>query len=171
MEKHSFEGTHIVFTTSRPFEEVIKTFEDLIGGTPSPDHWSTLFNDLASANASWQQVTEAVTPQIGPSGFICMIKIDLGILLSLQGRKQQVIRYVIGNPLVANRMIAADAEAGLYAPVNVVVYQEDGGQTKIAYDQPSSLLGQFNNEPITTVAQMLGQKLEELMRKAIAIQA
>ena len=97
---------------------------------------------------------------------MCMVKIDLGSLLSLQGRTKQSIRYILGNPLIANQMIEQNSEAGLYVPLSVLVYQDEGGQTTITYDQPSSLMRPFGNQSITAVAQMLDTKLAELTAQA-----
>ncbi len=163
----TFEATHVVVLSSRPFNEVVETFEALIGGTPPPEQWDALFHDLVYADASWQEVTQAVGSLIGPSGFLCMLKIDLGSLLSLQGRKKESIRYIIGNPLIANQMIEHNSQAGLYAPLNVLVYQDEGGQTTIAYDLPSSQMRPFGNPSITAVAQMLDTKLAELVAHAL----
>lgn len=165
MTLHPFEITHIVIPSQRPFETVIGTLEALLGGEPSPEQW-TLLHDLAETHASWEQVTDAIQPFIGPSGFMCMVKIDLGSLLSLQGRHKRSIRYILGNPVIANQMIEHHSEVGLYAPLSVLVYQDDGGQTTIAYDQPSSLMRSFRNSSITTIAQMLDTKLAELTTQA-----
>jgi uncharacterized protein (DUF302 family) len=94
---------------------------------------------------------------------MCLLKIDIGSLLSLQGRKKQSIRYIIGNPLIANQMIEPNSEAGLYVPLSILVYQDEGEPVTIVYDQPSSLMGRFGNRAITGVAQMLDMKLAELV--------
>jgi uncharacterized protein DUF302 len=131
MNVHPFENVHVVISSLRPFDAVIGTLEALLGGVPSFEEWNTVFHDLAEAHASWEHVTQAVHALIGPSGFMCMVKIDLGSLLSLQGRNKQAIRYILGNPLIANQVIEHNSEAGLYAPLSLLVYQDEGGQTMI----------------------------------------
>jgi hypothetical protein len=49
------------------------------------------------------------------------------------------------------------------------VYEDTEGKTQIVYDKPSSLLGQFQNEKISAVAQMLDHKLEELATTAAVL--
>ena len=55
----------------------------------------------------------------------------------------------------------------LYAPLPVLVYENEGGKTCVEYDRPSSLFGQFGNAKVTEVATMLDQKLEQLVAGAI----
>src|ERR1700737_277949 len=100
MNTYAIENTHIVVSSSHSFEAVIEALESLLGGIPSPERVASLFYELVDTNASWQQITQKVESLLGPGGFMCMLKIDLGSLLSLQGRKKQSIRYVIGNPLI-----------------------------------------------------------------------
>jgi hypothetical protein len=48
----------------------------------------------------------------------------------------------------------------------VLVYEADDRSTRIEFDQPSSLFGQFNYSDITTVAQSLDTKLANLIKKS-----
>ena len=57
--------------------------------------------------------------------------------------------------------------AGLYAPLRVLVYEDDRGRTCLEYDKPSSLFGQFNDDRIASVASVLDRKLEDLIAKAM----
>ncbi len=59
-----------------------------------------------------------------------------------------------------------DIRAGLYAPLRVIVYEADNQSTRIEFDQPSSLFGQFNNPNVTTVAKSLDKKLANFIQKA-----
>jgi hypothetical protein len=47
----------------------------------------------------------------------------------------------------------------------VFVYEADDQSTRIEFDQPSSLFGQFDNPEVTTVAQSLDTKLANLIKK------
>jgi len=92
---------------------------------------------------------------------------DHGALLSLFGVKTKAIQYVLGNPLIAIQMTQHNLAAGLYAPLRVLVYEDDRGRTCLEYDKPSSLFGQFNDDRITTVASLLDRKLEDLIAEAV----
>jgi uncharacterized protein (DUF302 family) len=51
----------------------------------------------------------------------------------------------------------------LSAPLHVVVYEDEAGKTFVAYDHYIFLLAQYQREEITQVAQVVEQKLEELL--------
>jgi hypothetical protein len=52
-------------------------------------------------------------------------------------------------------------------PLRVLIYENQEGKTRVEYDRPSSLFGQFGNAKITAIAVMLDGKLEALVTKAI----
>ena len=59
-----------------------------------------------------------------------------------------------------------DVRAGLYVPLSVLVVQVDDRQIGVDFDQPSSVLGQLDNPPITEVAIGLDAKVQRLIEKA-----
>ena len=103
----------------------------------------------------------------GSSGFMLFGTHDHGSLLRIAGQKRKAVQYVVGNPLFAVQMTQHDIRASLYAPLRVLLYENDEGKTCLEYDKPSSLFGQFGNAEITAVATMLDRKLEDLVAKAI----
>ena len=92
---------------------------------------------------------------------------DHGALLRLAGQTKKAVQYLLGNPLFAIRMTQHDIRAGLYAPLRVLLYEDEDGKTCVEYDRPSSLFGQFGNASVTEVATMLDRKLEQLVAEAI----
>jgi uncharacterized protein (DUF302 family) len=89
------------------------------------------------------------------------------LLLRIVGQKRKAVQYVVGNPLIAVQMTQHDVRASLYAPLRVLIYEDNDGKTCLEYDRPSSLFGQFGNERIAPVAASLDRKLEALVAKAI----
>ena len=87
--------------------------------------------------------------------------------MRLAGQQKKAIQYLVGNPLFAIQMTQHDIRASLYAPLRVVLYENEQGETCVEYDKPSSLFGQFGNPKVTDVATMLDRKLEQLVAKAI----
>jgi len=90
-----------------------------------------------------------------------------GALLRLTGQKRKAVQYVVGNPLFAFQMTQHDIRASLYAPLRVLIYEDERGRTCLEYDKPSSLFGQFNDAGIAPVASMLDRKLEDLVTTVI----
>lgn len=58
------------------------------------------------------------------------------------------------------------AWAALYAPLRVVLYENNAGHAIFEYDRPSLLFGQFDDERVTTVARELDASLERVLVKA-----
>jgi hypothetical protein len=92
---------------------------------------------------------------------------DMGSLLALEGRTARVYQYEIGNPLTAESMIRYRAGAGQYAPLRLVLYEENGGSV-IAYDLPSDLFGQFGDERVTKVGHDLDRELKSALNQVLA---
>jgi hypothetical protein len=56
--------------------------------------------------------------------------------------------------------------ASLYAPLRVLLYEDEAGASCIEYDRPSSIFGQFGVDRIGEIATSLDQKLESLAAHA-----
>lgn len=63
-------------------------------------------------------------------------------------------------------MTLHDMRTGLYVPLRLLVYGAHIGSTRLEFDQPSSLFGQFDNPEATAVERSLDTKLASLIKKA-----
>jgi uncharacterized protein (DUF302 family) len=152
---------HVRVVADKPIDKVAKAFEQQLGQF-DPEVYK-----LLTAGENPEKVRVKLEAMVGPSGFMLFRTSDHGALLRLVGQKKKAIQYLVGNPLFAVQMTQHDVRAGLYAPLRVLVYENDQGKTCIEYDMPSSLFGQFGNEKVTAVATMLDEKLEKLVAKAV----
>lgn len=59
-------------------------------------------------------------------------------------------------------------KAALYAPLKVVVYEDEESRTFVAFDSFTSLLVKYQGEEITQVAQLVEQKLDALVAEVTA---
>jgi uncharacterized protein (DUF302 family) len=82
-----------------------------------------------------------IEAMVGPSGFMLFTTSDHGEQLRLAGQKKKSIQYLVGNPLFAMQMTQHDIRAGLYAPLRVLIYENERGKTCVEYDKPSSFFG------------------------------
>jgi uncharacterized protein (DUF302 family) len=57
--------------------------------------------------------------------------------------------------------------AGLYAPLRIVLYEDQEGHSVFEYDRPSSLFGQFVDQQVDDVARGLDVALERALRRAL----
>jgi uncharacterized protein (DUF302 family) len=158
----TFTTTHVREQTEKQFGEVTKDFERQLGKF-DPAVFQALRPDAERVDDARARI-EAMA---GSSGFMLLGTTDHGTLLSVFGVKTKAIQYVLGNPLIAIQMTQHNLAAGLYAPLRVLVYEDNRGRTCLEYDKPSSLFGQFNDDRITTVASLLDRKLEDLIAAAV----
>lgn len=161
----NFTGTCVIVSSEKSFEQVTSAIEAMTGEADN-----TLLRQLKKldTNKSFEQIKSAVEAMVGKSGFTILADFQLGGLLTSQtGRCNKSKLYVIGNPLIAGQMFEHNPAVGLYVPLRLFVYEDFDGKTRVTYDKPSSLLGQFQNEKISMVAQTLDRKLEELATMAV----
>jgi uncharacterized protein (DUF302 family) len=152
---------HVRVVAEKPFDQVTKVFEQQLGQF-NEETYKTL-----AAGEDVEKARAKLEAMVGPSGFMLFRTSDHGSLLRLVGQKKKAIQYLVGNPLFAIQMTQHDIRASLYAPLRVLLYENEQGKTCLEYDKPSSLFGQFGNAKVTDVATMLDQKMEQLVAKAI----
>src|SRR5271170_2220014 len=152
---------HVRVETDKPFDKVTKAFEKELGQFNEETYKSL------AAGEDAEKARAKLEAMVGPSGFMLFKTSDHGSLLRLAGQKKKAIQYLVGNPLFAIQMTQHDIRAGLYAPLRVLIYENEEAKTCVEYDKPSSLFGQFENAKVTDVATMLDLKLEQLVAKAI----
>lgn len=115
---------------------------------------------------SFDDVTKAVKSLVAKNGMMVMAEVDQGKMLSMTGLQLQAKLFLIGNPNVGKQLFEQNHAVGLYVPLRLFVYTDANSKTYVAYDKPSTLLSQFQNDKVSMVAQMLDQKIEGLATMA-----
>jgi uncharacterized protein (DUF302 family) len=162
MATSTFTTTHVRVLCEKRFGEITTSIEGQLGKL-DPTVLQALGADAAHADDARARIGALA----GSSGFMLFGTIDHGSLLTLAGQQRKGVQYVLGNPLIAIEMTRHNLASGLYAPLRLLVYEDDRGRTCLEYDKPSSLFGQFNDDRIASVASLLDRKLEDLVAKAI----
>jgi uncharacterized protein (DUF302 family) len=160
MNDTRFMVDHVQQVSDKPFDKVAAAFEQQLGRF-DPEVYRSL-----AANGDVNEIKARIETMVGPSGFMLFGTNNHGALLRLAGQKRKAVQYVVGNPLFALQMTQHDIRASLYAPLRVLLYENEEGTTCLEYDQPSSLFGQFGDERITATATMLDRKLAGLVAVA-----
>ena len=153
--------THVRVRTEKPFGEVTAALEARMG------KFDPIVVEELRRGADPESVRARLERMAGPSGFMLFATHNHGALLRIVGQKRKAIQYVVGNPLFALQMTQHDIRASLYAPLRVLLYEDDRGKTCLEYDKPSSLFGHFNDHRIAPVASMLDRKLEALVAAVV----
>ncbi len=111
---------------------------------------------------SFPDVSDSIKKLVAKNGMMVMAEVDQGKMLSMTGLRLNAKLFLIGNPNVGKKLFAEDHGVGLYVPLRIFVYSDEHGKTFVAYDKPSALLSQFQNEQVAMVAKMLDEKLAGL---------
>ena len=147
---------HIRISSGRPFAEVRRKLE---GTVPKLD------TGIAEALGSGDQKRANDYEQTGPKLSIFGER-DHGALLQIVGSRRNALQYEIGNPLTASKMTRHQLPAALYAPLRVVLFEDEQGRGIFEYDKPSSFFGQYGDERVTEVGRYLDVALEDVLRNA-----
>jgi uncharacterized protein (DUF302 family) len=154
-----FSGVRIRFDSERRFDEVVKALLADVGEKP------LMIDDLPAKFESWESYKAEVESHVGPSGFILFAVLNHGAWIKKVHIHKKALRLVIGNPLLAITMLRHDLTAGLFAPVELIVIEEDQDRSSLTYVRPSSLMVVETNEPLLAAAEELDTKLQALAAK------
>jgi uncharacterized protein (DUF302 family) len=150
---------HVRVKVAKPFDEVSAAFEARLGKFDP-----AVYEQLRKGDDP-EAVRARIESMAGPSGFMLFRTSDHGAILRLVGQRRKAVQYLVGNPLFAVEMTRHAIGAALYAPLRVLIYEDEPG-TCIEYDLPSSLFGQFKDERVDRVAVSLDGKLADLVAEA-----
>jgi len=156
MTKHTIAVEHVRIESAKSFAEVRAALERIV-----PQLDPTLVKALSEGDTE----RSAREEKDGPELSIFQSR-DHGAILKIAGKARNALQYDIGNPITASRMTRFQLAAALYAPIRVVLYQNDAGHGVFEYDQPSTTFGQFSDERVTAVARGLDAALARALTKA-----
>jgi len=153
MRKHTTAVEHVQIESAKSFADVRAALERSV---PRLDPGLVKALDDGDVERADREKKE------GPELSIFQVR-DHGALLKIAGKACNALQYDIGNPVTASLMTRHRLSAALYAPIRVVLYENDAGQGVFEYDQPSTTFGQFGDERVTAVARGLDAALERAL--------
>ena len=157
VSRRTIQVEHIKIETAKSFSEVRAALESLV---PQLDARIFVLLQYGESDRARKKLERGPELSIFDSR-------DHGGLLQITGQRRKAVQYAIGNPLTASRMTQHQLPASLYAPLRVVLYENEVGRAIFEYDRPSSLFGQFDDERVTAVAHELDASLERVLVKAV----
>jgi uncharacterized protein (DUF302 family) len=164
MAKHtvqSFDGVRIHLPSPKPYKDLLASLLQDIGETP------VNLDDLEQKYSSWQSYEAQAEKLAGPSGFMLFGLIDHGSWMAKAGAFRKSIRVILGNPALAITMLSHDLRAGLFAPVELLLLEEDDDRSSLMYVRPSSLMVVDGNKELLAAAENLDTKLMALAVKTV----
>lgn len=148
---------HTTIVSNRTFEDTRSALEASL--PPINTTYSALLaaGDVAGALLALQSLPMLNTFIVPPRNF--------GNLLRTLNRTENAVQYDIGNPYTATRMSFHELGVALYAPIRVLLREEEG-VAMFEYDRPRSTLGQFGNDQVNEIAGELDRNLTALLMDA-----
>src|SRR6202021_1966429 len=147
---------HVKIESVKRFEEVRRALEETI-----PKLNPAVAEFLRKGDQERAKAEEEHGPKL--SIFLCR---DHGALLQIAGGARNARQYEIGNLLTASKMTRHQLPAALYAPLRVVLFEDEQGRGILEYDRPSSFFSQYGDERVTEGGRSLDTILEAVLRKA-----
>ena len=147
---------HTSIATGLTYNNLVRGFERELG------RWDLVAADrLLKSNASWSEVEREVDRMAGPRGLMNFLRINQGEIISLSGALKWCSLYLVGNPVIANKIISIDVRSSFYVPFRVCLYDSvTAGSAEISYDRPSSLLAGLEQPELKNIGLMLDQKID-----------
>jgi uncharacterized protein (DUF302 family) len=163
-EMIDFVGIRVRHFTTLSFDQVLTELRARVGET------FTKNNDQLSIDTETRaEFEKRVEKHLGSSGFMLFAEIDHGRWIQKFGIKRRLLRWIIGNPLIAITMIQHDYTAGLFVPIDLLLAENDDGVgCNITYAVPSSLIMFEKNPQLRSAAEILDAKFESLVAEAMA---
>jgi uncharacterized protein (DUF302 family) len=167
MTKHpahqtTFTGTRVRFDSALAFDRVLDNLRALVGRPSMAD-----LVKLSTEPDTPSEFANKVESYAGESGFLLFLELNHGAWIDKFGIKRKVVRWILGNQLIAITMIKHDINAGLFVPVELLLVENETGEgSSITYILPSSLMATGNAE-LTKAAKALDAKLEALVAKVV----
>ena len=123
-------------TSSKPFDAVVAMLKSAVG---QPD-MVEFFKATRAAN-SFPDLERVVQSALGRTDLMLFAEFDLGAILRREtgAKAPNVMRFVVGNPLIMKEMVKHVPDAGSYAPVTILVDERRDG-VHLSYDKMESYL-------------------------------
>ena len=148
--------------SAKPFTELVRLIEAQVG---HPD--IKQFYEAIREAEDDQELQRVVNDAVGPLDLMEFIRLDHGLVLrrELGPGAPNVMRLLIGNPLIMRQMVKYVSDAGSYAPVTILIDERADG-VHLSYDRMASLIAPYENAGALEVARALDDKVEGLLVEA-----
>ena len=149
-------------TSTKPFADVISAIDSQVG---HPDIMQ--FYAKAQSAEDDAELQRLVGNAVGPTDLMEFMRLDQGAIVrsELGPETPNVIRLLIGNPLIMRKMVKHVPDAGSYAPVTILI-DERSDDVHLSYDRMESLIAPYGNAEALEVARILDRKVENLLLSA-----
>jgi uncharacterized protein (DUF302 family) len=119
---------HVTVPMSLPYERLVIAFEAELGHLDP-----AVTKALVERRASWSEVEKEIERISGVHGLMIIASANQGVVTSLSGKMKRCMLYLIGNPVIADKIIAIDIRASFYVPFRVAIFDsgKDGASHQL----------------------------------------
>ncbi len=146
--------------TGLSYEALVAAFEREMG------RWDKSVEDrLVRQNASWEEVEAAFQKMAGPHGLMIFFSVDQGRLISLADGVKRCSLYIVGNGVIAEKILSVEIRGSLYVPFRVCLY-DDGNPNGavISFDRPSSFIEALHQPELLEIGCLLDSHIYSVVQ-------
>jgi hypothetical protein len=156
---------HTDVATGLSYADLVDAFENELG------RWQeATAQSLTQRQAAWSEVEKEAGRVGGARGLMIIQAVDQGALTSLSGHAKRCRMYLVGNPVIASRILDIDPHGAFYVPFRVSLYDDgDPAGARICYDRPSSFLAVLGRAEIVAIGAQLDEKIDGVVRTISAM--
>lgn len=116
-------------------------------------------------NGSPEAAEEAITEALKKVGFGVLTRIDVAATLKAKIGVEKAPYVILGacNPKIAHQALEMEPELGLLLPCNVIVYQNENGETVISAVDPGEMLSVVGRDDMQAIAGQVKALLAEAL--------
>jgi len=125
----------------------------------------TQYGFKKALKSSFEEAVEEVTQTLKKEGFGILTQIDVKDILKKKLNVDFRKYIILGacNPPFAYQSLQAETEIGLLLPCNVIVYEDDSGNTVVSAVNPESAMGMIDNPKLKEIANQVQAKLKKVV--------
>ena len=114
---------------------------------------------------TYDQAITKVTEELKKEGFGVLTEIDIKETLKKKLNVEFRPYKILGacNPSLAHQALQKEVEVGMFLPCNVIVYQDDEGNTVVSAVDPQIALGRLDRPQLLPIADEVTSRLKRVI--------
>ena len=148
--------TRLVFDAGQPYEKFRSRYEAAV---PSAD--PQRLGEFAGRHARWRDAVADNAPSA--SGFVLYWRADMIPMMTTGGELRPCTAYLMGQAAIPEKVYRQDPAVMLYTPLRTLIYIAGDDRTRLAVDQPSTVLASFADPAIAEHGVELDRQLARLL--------